>query len=134
MAAKYSGVNIRKTHPALYQSIMTLGVMGIALALNFWFARPTFDPFGIPKPVVAGVFFMLGACQLVFLNVFRDLRKVRLTLAASIAVYIFWGLANGQQWVNGRASLQLPILYVTLAILQMPLLVEAPVNLTTEKE
>jgi hypothetical protein len=113
---------------------MTLGVMSIALAINFWTSNPTFNPYGFDKNVIGGVFFTLGFSKLVFLNVLRDLRLVRIILAASISFHFFWGASNAQQFFAGKASLQLPILYIALAVLQMPLLVEAPVNPMTEKK
>lgn len=126
-------VNIRKTHPSLYHSIMTLGVGYIALALNFWGSNPTFNPYGIPKNWVGVVFAALGVSHLVFLNLLRDLRAVRITLAISVAAMLFWGASNAEQFFAGKASLQLPIMYFILAVLQIPLLVEAPVNPMTEK-
>lgn len=131
---RHSRVNIRHTHPGLYHSIMTLGVMSVALAVNFWGSNPTFNPYGISKDLIGGIFFILGVSQLVFLNVFRDLRKVRLVLAASVSFMFFWGASNAQQSFAGEASFQLPILYLALAILQIPLLIEPPVNPMTHRE
>lgn len=127
-------VEIRKSHPALYRTLMTLAVMGIALGFNFWFSNPTFNPYGVPKNAIGVVFSVLGCSQIVFLNILRNLRMVRLNLAASITWMFFWGVSNAQQFLAGNASLQLPILYVTLSILQIPLLVESPVNPMTEKK
>lgn len=126
-------VRIRATHPALYRSILILAIMSMALAVNFWFSNPTFSPLGIPKNVVGGIFVLLGVSQFVFLNVFHNLRMVRLILAVSLGWFCFWGLINTIQFFAGNASLQLPILYVFLAILHLPLLVEAPVNPTTKR-
>lgn len=131
---RIQGVEIRKTHPALYRAIMVLGFMGVALALNFWFSNPTFNPYGISKDIIGVVFFTLGLSQIVFLNIFHDLRMVRLNLAVSISWMFFWGVSNAQQFFAGNASLQLPILYVTLSIMQIPLLMESPVNPMTEKK
>jgi len=47
---------------------------------------------------------------------------------------LFWGASNAQQSLAGNASFQLPILYIALAVLQIPLLVEPPVNPMTKKE
>lgn len=127
-------VNIHESHPNLYFSIMTLGLMSIVLAINFWFSQPAFTPYGIHKNVVGVIFSVLGASQLVFLNVFRNLRMVRMTLAASISFMFFWGISNTQQFFNGNASLQLPILYIALSVLQIPLLIESPVNPMTRKK
>lgn len=131
---RIQGVEIRKTHPALYRAIMVLGFMGVALALNFWFSNPTFNPYGVSKNIIAVIFFTLGLSQIVFLNIFRNLRMVRLNLAVSISWMFFWGISNSAQFFAGNASLQLPILYVTLSIMQIPLLMESPVNPMTEKK
>jgi hypothetical protein len=131
---KHSRVNIRKTHPALYHSIMTLSLMSVGLAANFWTSNPTFNPYGLSKDIVGLVFFVLGFSHLVFLNIFRDLRVVRIVLATSISWTCFWGASNTLQSFAGKASFQLPILYLALAILQVPLLIEAPVNPMTEKK
>lgn len=128
------GLEIRKTHPALYRTLMAHGIMAIALALNFWFSNPTFNPYGISKNIIGIIFFVSGFSQIIFLNILRDLRLVRLNLAASISWTFFWGVSNAQQFFDGKASLQLPILYVALSILQIPLLVESPVNPMTEKK
>jgi hypothetical protein len=125
-------LDIHKTHPALYYALMTLGVMGVALGLNFWVSNPTFNPYGIPKNIIGCIFFLIGFSQLFFLNIYRDLRMVRLVLAVSVGWMFFWGVSNAQQSVAGLASFQLPILYVALAVLQIPLLIEAPVNPMTE--
>lgn len=132
--SRHSRMNVRKTHPGLYRQIMTLGLAEVALAVNFWFSHPTFNPYGISKNLIGAIFFILGASQLMFLNVFRDLSKVRITLATSIACTFAWGVANTQQVFTGNASMQLPILYLALCVLQIPLVIEAPVNLTTEKD
>lgn len=132
--AQLRRVTIRKSHPSLYQSIMVLGVTSIALAFNFWYSNPTFNPYGVDKNIIGVIFAVLGVGQIVFLNLIKDLRMVRLILATSISWMFFWGLSNTEQFFAGKASLQLPILYVAGAILQIPLLVEAPVNPMTEKE
>lgn len=126
-------VNIRKSHPALYRAIMTFACMGVALAVNFWFSKPTFNPYGVPKEYIGIVFAVLGSGLIIFLNVFHNLRLVRMMLAASVSFTFFWGLSNAQQFFAGNASLQLPILYVAISLLQVPLLIEPPVNPMTEK-
>lgn len=127
-------VNLRKSHPGLYHSILTVGCMGVALACNFWFTRPTFNPYGIDKNIIGTVFAVIGLSQIVFLVVARDLRMVRLTLAISVGWMLFWGLSNTQQFFAGKSSLQLPILFLVISALQFPLLVESPVNPFTEKQ
>lgn len=125
---------IRKSHPALYRALIALGCMCIALAVNFWFSKPTFNPYGVPKEYIGVIFFILGSALIVFLNVFRDLRMVRIVHAATISFMFFWGLSNAQQFFAGNASLQLPILYIAMALMQIPLLIEPPVNPMTEKK
>lgn len=131
---KHERVKIRDTHPALYRSIMILAIMSTALAINFWGSNPTFNPYGIPKNVIGAVFFLLGTSQLFFLNVRHNLRMVRLMLAISLTFIIFWGVSNMQQFFAGNASLQLPILYLAVAAMHVPLLTEAPVNPMTRKK
>lgn len=113
---------------------MTLSVMSVLLAVNFWTSNPTFNPYDIPKNLIGVVFAALGVYQLVFLNVFHSLPRVRFGLAVSLGWLMFWGLSNTQQALAGNASFQLPILYVALAALHLPLLVEAPVNPMTQRE
>lgn len=126
-------VNLRKTNPTLYHSIIAFSTIRIGLAINFWTSSPTFNPYDIPKNIVGVVFFLLGAWQLIFLHLWRDLRKVRVVLAVSSAVMLCWGLVNTQQFFDGNASLQLPILYVGIAAIQMLALLESPVNPMTAK-
>lgn len=132
MTTKHERVKIRATHPALYRAIMTLSLMSVALAVNFWTSNPTFNP--LPKNLVGVIFMALGLTQLIFLNVFHQLRSVRITLTLSLAFMLYWGLINARQAFAGDASFQLPILYVALAVLQIPLLVEPPVNPMTERK
>lgn len=127
-------VRIRSTHPALFRSIQILSVMSLALAVNFWTSNPTFNPYNIPKDLIGGIFALLGVSQFLFVNVFHQLRLVRATLAVSLSFMLFWGISNTQQAFAGKASFQLPILLITLAVLHIPLLVESPVNPMTERE
>lgn len=126
-------VNLRKSHPGLFRSILTVAFMGLGLGLNFWFTQPTFDPYGVNKDLIGTIFATLGISQLVFLVILRNLKMVRLTLTVSISWMMFWGLSNTQQYFAGNASLQLPMLFITISILQIPLLIESPVNPFTEK-
>lgn len=131
---KHNKVRIRNTHPALYRSILTLSVMSVALAVNFWTSNPTFNPLGISKNIIGGVFFALGTSQFTCLNVLHNLRMVRLLLAVSLSFMFFWGAVNSLQSFAGNASFQLPILYVALAVIHVPLLIESPVNPMTRRE
>lgn len=133
MSQRQVRVHVRNTHPGLYRSIMALSLMSVGLAVNFWTSNPTFNPLGISKNLVGLIFFLLGGSQIIFLNL-RDLREVRIGMAVSAFVMFCWGAANTQQALDGRASFQLPVLYLALSVLQFLLLIEPPVNPMTKKE
>lgn len=124
--------NIFKTHPNLYISITIMAVMFIALAINFFSFKPTFSPYGLSNHLIGAVFLTLGIGKLVFLNLYRNLKLVRIIIAVGMAFLLFWGISNTQQAFAGKASFQLPILLVSLAALQFPLLVEPTVNPITK--
>lgn len=127
-------VNIRRTHRTLYWLMMVFAVGNVWYALNFWTSHPTFNPFNINKNYVGWVFFALGVSQLVFLNVVRDLLRVRIAFVVSGFAYFFWGVSNAQQWANGKASLQLPISFAWIMFLvQMILAFAPPINPATIK-
>lgn len=125
--------NIYRTHRNLYMVLMTLAVMNVALLLNFYRTNPTFNPYDIDRRIIGSVFGVLGVGQIVFLNFYRNLRLVRGTLALSMSFTLFWGVSNTEQSFAGRASFQLPILYVALAALQLWLLVEPATNPVSRK-
>lgn len=127
-------VSIRKTHPNLYISLMTIAVASIALGVNLHYFTPTFRPYGISEELIGACFSVLGLSQLIFLNLYHNLKLVRLVLAMSISFMLFWGLSNTQQSFAGKASFQLPILLITLAALQIPLLVEPSTNPMTSNK
>lgn len=125
--------NIYRTHRNLYLVLMTLAVMSVAMAANFFLYRPTFNPYGMRKELVGSIFGVLGVSQIVFLNLYRNLRLVRGTLALSMSFMLFWGLSTTESAFEGRSSFQLPILYVALAALQLFLLVEPATNPVSRK-
>lgn len=126
-------VIIRKSHPALYRSIMIISVGVLLLALNLWLYTPTFQPLGIPFRVISLGFIIIGTSLIVFLNLFHRLALVRITLTISIAYMLFWGGINTIQFFDGKASLQLPVLLLIVAAVQAPWLIESPINPMTEK-
>lgn len=129
--AEHSKVYLRKTHPLLYHFLMAIACLWIALAFNFWYRTPTFNPVPVQVPIIAcGI---LGVLLLVFLNLHRDLRLMRLTLMLSVAWSLFWGIINSRQSFDGLASFQVPILFIFLAVGQGLLLIESPVNPMTRK-
>lgn len=130
---RLSRVNLRKSHPKLWYSILIMSGMGVAMLINFLFYTPTFNPYDIPKTVVAAVFGLIGLTQLMALVVVRNLRVVRITLSLSIFWMWAWAWANAQQAFAGKSSLQLPIALMTISLMQLPSLTESPVNPFTEK-
>lgn len=127
-------VVIRKSHPSLYRSLMVLAIMSVAMAVNFWTSNPTFDPFGIDNNLIGGIFLLIGVWHLVYLNLIHNLKLVRLGSTFAIFFMTAWGLGNMQQSLAGRASFQLPILYLALAGVYYLLLGEPPVNPMTRQQ
>lgn len=123
--------HLRSTHPNLYRSVMTIGVIDIALGLNFLLTTPTFEQFGIPKNFIGACFLTLGLAKIVCLNVFHSLRIVRLLMVFGIFFKLFWAVGTTETFFQGRSSLQLCVLYIGLAALQVPLLLEPFLNPVT---
>lgn len=121
-------INLFKTHRNLYIALMVLAVMSVALGINFWLTTPTFQQLDIPKNFIGSMFLLLGVAQVIFLNIYQNLKLVRVTTAISAGFMLFWGAALTQTFFSGKTSLQLPIIYVALAILQLALLVEPSIN------
>jgi hypothetical protein len=121
-------VNLRRTHPNLYRTVMTFAVMSVVLGLNFWILSPTFLIYDLPNVLWGTIFLVLGFAKIVFLNIWRRLRAVRAVMAFAIAYFLFLGAGTSQPFFEGSGSLQLPILYLGCAALQIPLLIEPFVN------
>jgi hypothetical protein len=121
-------IDIRKTHPNLWLLVMTYGGVCTLLGLNFLFLSPTFLLWQTPNYVWGVVFMFLACAKFVFLNVYRNLRLVRLTMAAEVGFMLFIALGATEPFLTGKGSLQLPILYVGMALLELPLLLEPFIN------
>jgi predicted membrane channel-forming protein YqfA (hemolysin III family) len=125
---------LSQSHPNLYKAFTAYALISLALGLNFIFLKPTFDPLGVPKGLIGAIFLALGSTKLLLLNVYRSLRLLRLVMAMAIGVMLFWtGALTLAFFKLGQTSLQLPITYLGLSILGMPLLVEPSVNPITDK-
>lgn len=125
---------LRDSHPNLYNAIMVYGVLMIALGLNFILLTPAFDPLGISKYIFGVVFVGIGLCKLVVLNFYRSPALVRLVVAVNVSVlFFFGGLLVAGFFQLGQTSLQLPITYFGLALIELPLLREPWLNPVTEK-
>jgi hypothetical protein len=125
---------LSRTHPNLYKAFTVYALISLALGFNFIFLKPTFDPLNIPKGLIGVIFVGLGMTKLILLNVYRDLRLLRLVMAIAIGVMLFWtGALTLAFFKLGQTSLQLPLTYLGLSVLGMPLLVEPPLNPLTDK-
>lgn len=131
----FDSINLRHSHPNLYRGITTFAVINIALAANFFYANPTFNPYGIDKNIVGAIFLILGISKIAFLNVYRSLKHVRLVMALEIVFMLFWGVGSTITFFTGQTSLQLFVLYVGMAVNELFLLLEPPANpVTGQKE
>lgn len=128
----FNSVSLNNTHPNLYRSLMTVAVVDVILGLNFLIFTPTFEQFNIPKNFIGVGWLSLGMISLVFLNVCRNLKAVRVTGWTGIAFALFWGIGTTQTLFEGTSSAQLFILYIGLrAGLVVPLLMEPFFNPVT---
>lgn len=126
-------INLRKTHPGLYRATMVSALGSIGLALNFFFLTPTFQVYDVSYFIWATVFLGLGISKIVFLSIRRNLKLARLIMASSIAFLLFFGIGTMEPWTMDEGSLQLPWLYLWLACLELPLLLEPFINPWTAK-
>lgn len=123
---------MRSSHPTLFKIIFTLACINIGLGLNFWLTTPTFNPYQIDKAIVGTVFFGLGLGKIIFLVLKPKLKAVRIFMALEVAFMTFWGLGTSITFFQGFTSLQLLVLYLGLAIIEVWLLLEPAVNPMTE--
>lgn len=129
---KYNEINIRFTHPNLYWGILTFACINIGLGLNFLFTMPTFNPYQIDKTIVGSIFLLLGLSKLIFLLLVHNLKAVRVVMALEVAFMIFWGIGTSITFFQGRTSLQLFVLYIGLAVLEITRLTEPGINPLTK--
>lgn len=127
-------IDIRMTNPEAYRDMMTHSFISIGLAINFWNSHPTFNPFGWPKTIVGFVFFIFGVLGLTFLVAVRNLHRIRLLFTFSFIWYFGWGVVNAQQWHQHKASLQLPIILIGLAVLQFLVILKPAFNPMTARK
>lgn len=108
---------------------MVMALMQIALAFNFILTTPPFNPLGWAKEIVGVVFLFIGISKIVFLNHIRYLILVRFAMATSFAWTLYWGTgASFTFFDGGRTSLQLPILYWGVSVLEFILMFEPSKN------
>lgn len=133
-------INIRKTHPNLYWLVMTLALVELALGVNFaggtlasWFPSPTFPIYEAPNILWGAIFLGVSLSKFVFLNVYRRLRLVRLSMAIEVGFMLFLAWGTAEPGMTSKGSFQLPIIYAGLALLQVPLLLEPFINPLTAR-
>lgn len=130
--------SVRITHPNLYYLLNAVALILVALGLNFLLGPPpTFEQYGIPREVIGSGFLVIGLADLVFLNVWRSLRAVRVLLIVGITYQVFWGIGTTETAFAGTSSFQLFILYVGNAVIQALLVREPffnPVTATGNEE
>lgn len=131
---KGNTVDIRKSHPNLYWSILMFGFIYAALGINFIFTTPTFQPYPIPYPIVGAVFLTLGMLKIILLNFIHNLDWLRKVMGVEIGVALWWSIGGTATFIQGKTSLQLPILYVGLCFLEVFLLREPFVNPATSEK
>lgn len=129
-----AGVTLRHTHPNLYRALTTHACCTMALGLNFLFLTPAFNPLGVPKMPTGFVFCGVSIAKLVTLNMHGDLRRLRLATACSVALMFTWGVLQTLAYFQLKmTSLQSPILYFGLALVEYWLLTEPFTNPVTQK-
>lgn len=134
-ANNYNAVNVRLSHPALYQGALTFAFMFVLLGLNFLFLRLPFNGYDLPKTYIGTAFLVLGLPNIAFLTVLRNLKAVRIVMALQIGWTIIWASSTIVTVFDGsRTTFQLAILYGTLAFLEGYLLLEPFRNETTERK
>lgn len=126
-------INIRLTHPALYWLVMFVAVVCIAQGMNFIFLQPTFPIYERSNNLWGVIFLVLGPSKIIFLNFYRRMHLVRLTMYFSVCYMLYLGFGTTQPLFEGKGSLQLPIMYAGMAALQVPFLVEPFINPLTAR-
>ena len=121
-------VSLRLLHPNLYRAVMLLSGWFILLGLNFVIFTPTYLIFGMPNELWGSFFLLIGATEFFFLNVMNRLIMVQMALATGIPLCFILTIGTSEPFIHGVGSFQLPIMYLGLAVLQIPLALEAPVN------
>lgn len=130
-------INIRKTHPTLYRLVMSIALIQIALGLNFLVGKdvlsltsfqPAFFVWDMPNWLWAAFFLAIGVSKIVFLNFYRSLRLTRATMAFAVAYLLFFAVGTMQPAIEGKGSLQLPVLYAGIVALNVWLLLEPFIN------
>jgi len=121
-------LDVRKTHPNLWRVVMAFAVINVLLGLNFMLLHPAFLIYHQSNYLWGLIFLILGMSKITFLNFYRNLRLVRLTMGCEVAFMTSLALGATEPVFTSSASLQLPILYLGLAALELPLMLEPFIN------
>jgi uncharacterized membrane protein HdeD (DUF308 family) len=121
-------INVRLTHPSLYRMMMASGALSILLGFNFVFLHPAFLIYDQSNYLWGVIFLVLGASKILFLNVRRNLRLVRMSIAVSFVYVMCIAYGTCQPFIEDTGSLQLPLLYAGWAMFKGALLLEPFIN------
>jgi len=121
-------VELRRTHPCLWRAETGLAIINLALGLDFVVLQPTSLIYGFPNELWGAIFLALGVAELAFLNLYRRLKGARAVMAADAAYLLFLAAGTTQPFIEGHGSLQVPIMYLALAAVQIPLVIEPFMN------
>lgn len=126
-------VKLRLTHPNKYRGLTTHAAIILALGVNFLILTPAFNPLDIPKMATGYVFVAVAVAKLITLNVGGVMW--RLTSAISITLMFAWGTLQIAAFYQLKmTSLQSPILYFGLAIVEIWILIEPYTNPVTQRQ
>ena len=121
-------VDLRKTNPNLWRAVLGFAIINISLGFNFLIFHPVFLLWHQSNYLWSAIFLTLGTSKIVFLILKRNLSMVRLTMGAEIGYMMFLAIGATEPVLTNSASMQLPILYVGLAFLELPWLLEPFIN------
>lgn len=128
-------INVRLTNPDLYLLTLLSVALALVLGLNFSLSAaglgipaPTFFIYDQSNYLWGGLFLALGASQLMFLHVFRNLRLIRALQAVSFTYCLCLGYGTTQPFYEGEGSLQLPAFYAAWGVFQLRLLLMPFIN------
>jgi hypothetical protein len=114
--------------------LSTHAVVTFALGLNFLFLTPAFNPLGVPKMPTGVVFVAIAVAKLITLNMQGPLWRLRAATATSVALMFSYGVLQVAAFFQlGQTSLQSPILYFGLALVEFWLLSEPFTNPVTQR-
>lgn len=126
-------MSLADRHPNLALLITTIAVLDLLLGLNFLFLNPTFLIWHAPNWIWGSTFLILGTGKLFSLYVLNNQWAVKVFVLLNILYASCLAAGTSEPFLDGAGSLQLPIFYLGLAVIQVPTLVEPFLNPATAK-